>query len=179
MLLAVAVALGVFLLQSTDPGVDQAIEATGTTTTLPLDEGFGDSPPVSDTSLPPAGARSPAEVKVLVVNASGTQGAAGTRQKVLNGLGYASVLTATAPRLANTTAVQHIEGYEPEAQAVAAALSLSPTVVGPVPNPPLVPLQEAAVVVVLGSDSKPSTTSSSPSSRPSTTSTSSTTRTTL
>ena len=158
MLLAIAVALGIFLLQAVDPGPEQArIEATNTTTTtLPL-EGFGDDLPVGETSVPQSGARPPAEVKVLVVNASGVQGAAGARQRTLTAAGYTSVVTGTAPRQATATSVQHIEGYEPEAQAVAAALSLSPTVVGPVSNPPLVPLADAAVLVVVGTDSKPAT----------------------
>ena len=149
--------LGIFLLQALDPGAEQTrIEATNTTTTtLPL-EGFGDAPPMGDTTVP-SGPRPPAEVKVLVVNASGVQGAAGARQKALNAAGYTSVATGTAPRPATATGVQHIQGYEPEAQAVAAALNLSPTVVAPVPSAPVVPPGDAVVMVVLGTDSKPAT----------------------
>ena len=186
MLLVVAVALGIFVLRALDTSPEQArIETTDTTTTVPFD-GFGDTP--LDTSQVPAGPRPPAEVKVLVVNASGVQGAAAARQKILSTAGYTSVGTGTAPRPATATAVLHIEGYESEAQAVASALTLSPTVVGPVPNPPPVPMGDAAVLVVLGADSKGSTATSRPTasattttSRPATsaTTTPATTRTTL
>jgi hypothetical protein len=168
-LLVVALGLGIFLLRASDPSAEQArIETTDTTTTVPLD-GFGDAPAVDAPSLP-AGPRPPAEVKVLVVNASGVQGAAGAKQKALSAAGYTSVGTGTAPRLATATAVQHIEGYESEAQAVASALTLSPTVVGPVPNPPPVPTGDAAVLVVLGTDSKGPTTTSRPATAATTTS---------
>ena len=155
-LIAAAVLLGIILLNATDapepltvssdesPEEDSGSEAgddTTTTTTVP---------PATDTT-PPAGARPPAEVTVLVANGARVQGAASKLSTEIATAGFTMAAPAnTAP--VPTSTVLFAEGYEADAQAVAALLAPVPPV-APMPDPaPVEDLRGAQVVVVQGPD---------------------------
>ncbi len=141
---------------TTDGGV--AGQATGTPTTVAATDPATSDPaaPTSTDAMadPLTTVRPPAEVRVLVLNGAGTQGIAARGTELLQAASY---LTG-APKNANASgpsAIYHVEGYEPEALAVAAVFGpgldtlvrpLDPTV------PPVDDTQDAAVIVVIGND---------------------------
>lgn len=154
-LLAVALLIGILLLNATDA------EPPGTrVTTGPSgvhgeqnggnedDRGGDDEVSVSTTAPPTTlAARPPREVKVIVVNASGVKGAAGKASEILKPPGY-NVL---APTNANSgeTSVYFTPGYDSDATAVATTLGFPLTSVKPLPTPPPIPDSKGAHVVVL------------------------------
>lgn len=152
-LLAVAVVLGVALLQTLDSPPTAPGAASASTTT---NEPFVDSLP-SETTLPiAAAARPPAEVRVLVVNAAGTNGLAKTKSEVIKAGGYTMLTPTTAEggiKLV-ATAVQYAGDYMEDAKGVAQLLGLSPDVVRGLNEPPVASaaLATANVVVILGAD---------------------------
>ena len=148
MLLGVAVLLGLLLLNATD-----AEPARVTTdTTVGTD---ADPLPIDDTEDPGAvdpgpTARPPGEVKVLVANATRTEGAAGRITERLRVAGYDVRPPTDAPK-EDASVVHFAAGYELEAQVIAEALELPPTAVEPLPTPaPVSDLREATVLVLVG-----------------------------
>lgn len=154
-LVAVAVVIGVLLLRDDDSSTTQV--AVGSATAADVDDGTvqpdadGDDTEVTTTSTtaPP---RDPAEVKVLVANGSGVDGAAGGTTDALEALGYVTGTPDNAERVP-TTVVYYTTGFEAEAQALAAAIGASPESVTPMPAvAPVDDLQLANVLVHLGPD---------------------------
>ncbi|HVM03320.1 MAG TPA: LytR C-terminal domain-containing protein [Acidimicrobiales bacterium] len=140
-LLAVAVILGVVLLNAADdPGPDRvATGASGsgedgsagtTTTTLP---------PTTLATVPP---RPPAEVKVLSTNGTAVKGVAGRARDILQAQGYNVLAPTDAQRATASNVFFTSAEFEREAQAVASALGLPPTVVAPYPTAPPVPVAD-------------------------------------
>lgn len=163
-LLAVAVVLGIVLLQKFDTGgIDTTArvssgatvaKTTSTTrrvglTTVPLQ--------VSSTTAKP---RAKADVLVLVANGAGIPRLGAATTAVLKNLGYPTLTPTDATGNVDKTSIQFAEGFESEAREVAQTLSLPATVVARLSSPPVaaVDLGDAKVVVILGADS--STTSS-------------------
>jgi hypothetical protein len=100
----------------------------------------------------PVSVRPPNQVKVFVANAAGVQGAAGRTADALIAAGYAAV-PGNSPTRAEATAIYYTEGFEAEAQAVAATLGVPATSVQPMPTPPPVAeIEGSQVLVVLGPD---------------------------
>ena len=92
------------------------------------------------------------QVKVFVANGAGIQGAAGKAVDTLTPLGYVAV-AGNSPNRVQTTTVYYTEGYQAEAQGVAAALGAPAASVQPMPTPPpIADIQGAQVLVVLGPD---------------------------
>ncbi len=151
-LLAVAVLLGVFVLNQTAPG-SSAIEATEdieefTTTTEASDE-----PTTLVPTTAPRPARPAAEVRVLPANGSGVAGLGGRIADRLKARGYTNTLAATnTTRDISSSSVEFNGGFEPEARAVAEALGLPPTVVKALDSPPVADTRGADVVVLIGPD---------------------------
>ncbi|MGH9152244.1 MAG: LytR C-terminal domain-containing protein [Acidimicrobiales bacterium] len=151
-LLAVAVILGVVLLNAADdPGPDRvATGASGddedgsagaTTTTLP---------PTTLATVPP---RPPAEVKVLSTNGTAVKGVAGRARDILQEQGYNVLAPTDAQRATASNVFFTSAEFEREAHAVASALGLPPTAVAPYPASPPVPVADAKganVVLVVG-----------------------------
>lgn len=157
MLLAVAVILGVVLLQKFDSGIDTgqvsasagARATTSTTRRVTLTT-------VSATTTT-LRARPKADVKVVVANGARISGLAGTATTTLKNAGYTPLPPADAAGTAvvDKTSVQYAEGYEAEAREVAAALGQPATVVAKLSATPPVAasdMADAKVVVVLGTD---------------------------
>ena len=117
------------------------------TTEVATDETTETTPP------PPATAVPPAELKVVVANGTSTKGLAGSTADRLKAAGYAGATATDATVQATNTQVFFVEGAEGDAQAVAAALGVDIARVAPIGSPPPVdPLGENRVVVLLGPD---------------------------
>lgn len=151
-LVAVAVIIGFFVLR--------AIDDTGTGPSVPdaetADSG-GEAP--AGTEAPAEGAdttapapRDPAEVVVMVANASGVSGAAAAQTESIQGGGYQVVEPGNAPEQLEATQVLAVAGYEAEAAALATAIGTTPEAVAAMPDPPPVELAGAHLLVLLGTD---------------------------
>lgn len=165
-LLAVAVILGIVLLQSFKPGVDpyaSSVRAGATSpTTAPVQHRGGGTVSSTTTSTTPP--RQPADVKVLPANGSGRQGAGSRVQRVLADAHY-NVLAATNANGAavQTSSVYYAAGYQSDAVALAQLLKLGPTAAQPMPTPaPVADTRGANIVVVVGVDLATSTAASAP-----------------
>jgi LytR cell envelope-related transcriptional attenuator len=149
-LVAVAAVLGFFLLRAIDDsGSGIVIE-----TEAPSSEDAATdatSPDSSDTTAP---IRAQTEVIVIVANASGVQGAAGTQTERLQAASYQVATPANAPEgmeLTNTEILPSA-GFEQEAARLATELGLPPESVKPMTDPPPVDLAGANILVLLGTD---------------------------
>lgn len=155
LLIAAAVLIGFVLLlkgfsqeggivDTTSSKADQAGEST--TTTLAALGG------VDETTTTTLGAgKSPAEVTVMVANASGLPGVAGTMATRLKTGGYTKVDTTNAA-MSKTSAVYYAQGAQAEAMAVAKSLGVEDTAVAAMPASPPADPKGAQVLVVVGSD---------------------------
>lgn len=115
------------------------------------DESTDDTTPEeTETTVP---LKSPAEVTVIVFNASSTNGAGGKYTTALQGAGYQTLEPATASTKLPTTQILFTAGFDREAAAVAAAMgaaAITPAALDPTQAPGDV--GTANVVVVLGAD---------------------------
>ena len=167
-LVVVAVVLGAILLAAGGTvGFDQDDESVdigeggsgdGTTETT--------APAETTTSAPVTVA--PSEVAVVAANGAGISGLAGQTADFLATQGYTN--TAATDAVADTaqTVVYYVDGFQPNAVAIAGALGLPETQVQPLPAEPVAGDQPetTAVVVVIGPDAQAvvsgSTTTSAP-----------------
>jgi hypothetical protein len=154
-LLLVAVLVGVLLLrtapsESSTPVTTKTPKAARKTVSRPpVTTGASVTTPTTA-----AGPRAPTQVSVLVANGTKVTGAASRVDVQLAQAGYNSVGTANATSSDNaTTVVDFTPGYQPEASALAASLSLPATTAQPMPSPPPVTDTKGAnIVVVVGTD---------------------------
>lgn len=157
-LVAVAVILGVILLQATDSpepldraGEEDPVGAGDETTTTVADP---EQPPATPSTLPEL---DPSTITVLVANGAGVSGLAGD---VTETVAAAEFQTASATDVSpgegvEESVVYFAPGFEQAATAVAAVLDPVPEV-APLPDPPPVDdLAGANVVVVAGPDLAP------------------------
>ena len=157
-LLAVALLIGILLLNATDaepPGTRVTTEPPGAAGDDGGDaaDGAGDGGAAASTTLPPTtlAPRAPREVKVIVVNASGVKGAAGKASDMLKPPGYNVLAPTNASN--SESAVYFTPGYDADAAAVAAVLGFPAPTVKPLPTPPPIPDSKGAhVVVMVGRD---------------------------
>jgi LytR cell envelope-related transcriptional attenuator len=153
-LIATAVIIGLFVLRNGfettgGDGPSPQVEASDTTDTTAADGG-GEAP--TETTAPPA-PRAPAEVTVLVANTTDVSGAAGGLTDNLVGKGYQAAPPTDGQPALEQTQVLFVEGFEAEAQAVAATVGAPAEAVQPMPaTPPVGDLAGAQVLVMLGSD---------------------------
>jgi hypothetical protein len=159
-LVAVAAVLGFFVLRlmddagveptADDVAVADASDDSSDTSAPPEDEG-GDEGESSDTTAAPE-PRPPAEVTVLVANASGVQGAAGAQTDAIGQGGYQVLPADNAPENLDATQVLHVEGFGPEARVLAEQIGTTAEAVARMPDPPPVELSGANILVLLGTD---------------------------
>jgi hypothetical protein len=152
-LIALAVVIGIVLLQVIDDGTDGPIGDGGTVnaggstvTTAPAADGGGNAT-TSTTAAAPA--RQPAEVAVLVLNGSGREGAATAQTNALRGEGY-QTLTAADADSRQGNIVYFKPDFEQECTTVAGLVGGAPTV-EPMPDPAPTGSENASCVVILGS----------------------------
>jgi hypothetical protein len=110
------------------------------------------------TAAPPVTARPPAEVTVVVMNATeGKPGIAGRTTAIVEQAGF-TVLEASNARADQDTAIQYDADYEADAIAVAAAFGLDESVVEPFPDELNIrdeaDVEGANVIVFVGLDGK-------------------------
>jgi len=149
-LVAVAVIIGIVLLQAIDDGNDGPVgdggasSTTSTSTPASTDTSGGGS---STTSTTKAAVLPPAQVTARVLNGSGTSGAAGTLTNTLKAKGYKTLVASDAsPRTG--TVVYAKSGRTTECTTLAQSVPNSK--VQPMPTP--VPGgQDADCIVVIGS----------------------------
>jgi len=167
-LLALAAVLGIVLLQAFDTdGSGVGVEAGGTPspTSSPgsgsTGNGSGSTVPTIPTSTTTPG-RTPAEVTVLVANGTGIKGLGSQTADSLKVLGYTTLAAVDATKALDTTTVQHAEGYQTEARAIALTLGLQTTAVLPLNSPAVPDAQGANIFVLLGAEAaRTSTTTTS------------------
>lgn len=157
LLVVVAVAVGLVLLRN---GIDTSVQVTANDRPPPADE----SPAVDDPDAPDdAGdtpttpvtepARPPAEVRVLVLNASGVTGAAGRWSEGIGAYGYQMLPEGNAPERVEVTQVLHQDGFADEADQVVDAMGSPPGVTAaPIEGQDVGEIGDASVVVLVGPD---------------------------
>jgi hypothetical protein len=147
-LLAVAVILGLLILNRTDEGVSTGNVRIETPTTEAETDTSVALPPTTVRPL-----RAPADVKVLAANGSNVSGLGRRTADQLKAKGYANTLAPTdTTRDVPATSVEFNADFEPEARAVAEALGLPLTVVKALDSPPVADTRGADVVVLIGPD---------------------------
>ncbi len=152
LLLAIAVVLGIVILQATDNSGGGTTDVTSGTEVEEEDSGA-----TSTTASPATTTRAlrlPAEVKVLPANGTQLSGLGSRVGDTLKANGYLNTLSATdaTTNSVDTTIVQYTTDFGPEAQVVAAILGLPASVVKPLDNPPVRDTRGADVIVVAGRD---------------------------
>jgi hypothetical protein len=158
LLLAVAVILGVALLNRFDTGTDpfaQRLSASGRATTTTTTTA-ATAPPQTTTTAAAAAARlrAPADVKVLPANGTGVNrfGARVGDELKKSGFNVLSPVDSTTKGVA-TSVVYSTAGYEADAADVAAKLGLPPTAVqAAAPPVKSTELRGANVIVLAGAD---------------------------
>lgn len=148
-LLAVAVGLGVILLQTADDGTT-TVSAGRTTTTQ---RASGTTTTLLPTTAPSTtvAARAPSSVKVLTANGTSTQGAGSRIKDRLLAAQYNALAATDAKAKVAASVVYFTPGYDPEAAVIAQLLALAPTAVQPMPAAaPVADLKGANVLVVVG-----------------------------
>jgi hypothetical protein len=155
LLLAIAVVLGVVLLNTFDDGKDpfaQSLVATDTSTTTTTTV---TAPPTTTTTAPARPAlRAPADVKVLPANGTSTNrfGARVGDKLKESGFNVLSAVDSTTKPV-TATAVYFTPGYEGEAADIASKLGLPATAVrSGAPTVRTDELRGANVIVVAGTD---------------------------
>jgi hypothetical protein len=149
LLLAIAVVLGIVILQATDNSGGGSADVTTGTEVEQESTSSTASPATTTRAL-----RAPAEVKVLPSNGTQLSGLGSRVGDLLKGGGYINTLSAVdaTNNDVETTIVQYTTDFGPEAQVVAAILGLPATVVKPLDNPPVRDTRGADVIVVAGKD---------------------------
>ena len=165
LLLAVAVILGIVLLQQFDtPSIPSGeVSATsipddGEETSTTRRVGLTTVPQATTTT---ARGRPKAEVRVLVANGAGVRGLGASTTNSLRERGYTNIATPTdATTSVEKTGIQFAEGFEAEARELAGVLSLPATVVTRLASPPVAAadIGDAKVLVILGADVSSATT---------------------
>ena len=147
-LLGLALAIGVYLLNRASTGTTLRASSGASTTTAASRTG-GTAPPLRATTTVPL--RAPQTVKVIVANGTDVRGAAAKVSQELLTAHYNVLAPTDASVPAKASLVYFAAGYGQEAGAVAQVLQLPPTVAQPVPNPPPVKAPSGAnVIVVVG-----------------------------
>ena len=148
LLVAVAIALGAFLLArgfdgsddtaaSTDP--DDTVQPSSDSAENGGDNGTDPETPISTTTTtttttaPPIVTHPPGEVKVAVANGTGDRGRAGRTAGILNASGYVTAAKNTEQDRVGESVVYYRPGYGDDAKAVASALGAPPDRLTPAP----------------------------------------------
>lgn len=159
--LILAVALGVYLIALGSGHHAPASAATSGTTTR---SGTQSTPPSSTvppsstttttTTTTPSGAQPSPTVKILVANASQTNGVAGYYSQKLSAAGWGALTPVTATTAESSSSVYYATGRKGDGLAVAAALGIATSAVQPLGSTraPVVGATQAQIVVVVGDD---------------------------
>ena len=108
----------------------------------------------STTTTTTAAVESPAVLQVQVLNGSGVAGAAGRMTDKLSEAGYVVLSPENAPQRYSSSAVYYQEGWEARAEEILQAAEID-EIEAPTAMPQQFASEEAAVIVLLGTDSAP------------------------
>ena len=154
-------------------GLPPAPVAETTTTTSSMSTTSASTSSVPETSEPPSSAtsstttstsstttttttvvESPAILQVQVLNGSGVAGAAGRLTDKLSEAGYVVLSPANAPQRYSSSAVYYQEGWQDKAEEILQAAEIE-EIEAPSAMPHQFATEEAAVIVLLGTDTAP------------------------
>ena len=154
-------------------GLPPAPVAETTTTTSSTSTTTSTTSSVPETSEPPSAAtsstttttsstitttttvvESPAVLQVQVLNGSGVAGAAGRMTNKLSQAGYVVLSPENAPQRYSTSAVYYQDGWQDRAAEILAAAEIE-EIDAPTAMPQIFASEEAAVIVLLGTDTAP------------------------
>ena len=148
--IAVAVLVGVLLLQIVDDGSTGPIGSAGDGTPAATTTTDKPSPGKTTTTVAMAPAKSPDQVRVLVLNGGAAAGSAGTLSDLLKQKGYTNQEPANDDTTTRSGNVVHCsEGLQREASALAVAVG-DGTPVEPFPDPAPAHSDAADCVVIIG-----------------------------
>jgi len=152
-LIALAIVIGLVLLQIVDSAGDDGSSDDGVTVSSTPDETTPPATEPTDTTQPTTDTRPPNEIRVLVLNGADPEAPlAGTTTEALRSAGYQTIPpNNTEQRSGTVVACQ--EGFAPDAPALAIAVGET-TVVEDFPNPPpenAENLEQYDCLVILGS----------------------------
>jgi LytR cell envelope-related transcriptional attenuator len=153
--LAVAIALGAYLIDLGAGHHTPASAASTTTRTTSTTTTTSTTAPTTTSTTAPAGAHPSATVKVLVANASQTNGVAGYYTSKLSAAGWGTLTAVTATTSESTSTIYYATGQQQNALAVAATVGASSTAVqaiGATTHVPLTSTTNADIVVIVGDD---------------------------
>ena len=129
------------------------IDAGNTTTTSGPTTTAGPTTTTEPTTTTTVAVAHPAnEVIVRVGNGAGRQGIAGAGTEVARQAGYKTLSAKNADSVIERSTVYYVEGYAPDAEALAALMDVAPANILPMPENPGIPPLEAHLVVILGQD---------------------------
>lgn len=155
LLIAIAIIIGIVLLQAIDDGSGPIGDGTTTTaaiatttTTTPVTTTTKGSTSTTRKGGATGTARPPQQVTALVLNGSGRSGAAATLTNQLRSLGYQTLTPGDAPAQTGTT-VYYASGYQRECTTIATVVS-STAVVKPLPSPVPTGAERASCLVIIG-----------------------------
>jgi len=157
-LLALALIIGVVLLNATDEDPPGTTVSTNSSSSTDDDAATGDDAAAATTTTVPATttlpAHAPKDVKAIVANASAVKGAANGGRNALLAAQY-NVLAPANAAATGESSVYFTPGYDRDAAAIATVLQLPGTTVKPLPSPAPFDTKGANVVIVLGADAAP------------------------
>ena len=97
-------------------------------------------------------ARPANEVIVRVGNGAGRAGIAAAGTSVARNAGYKTLSAKNADGIIENSTIYYVDGYAPDAEALAAIVGIAPANILPMPDNPGIPPLEAHLVVIFGQD---------------------------
>ena len=139
-----------------EPGTSEPTGTTSSTTTAAPSAATSTTTTTSSTTTTTtaAVAESPATLQVRVLNGSGVAGAAGRLTDKLSQAGYVVLSPANAPQRYSTSAVYYQEGWQEQAEEILQAAEID-EIDAPTAMPQQFATEDAAVIVLLGTDTAP------------------------
>jgi hypothetical protein len=169
LLIGAAVVVGALLLRHSPTATPVKVGGTATTGTSQSQTsssiGGATRPPTTAKSSNPtatAALRAPQDIKVLVANGTSTSGLASRISDRVKGFGYNPLASTNSSQKPASTIIYFQPSYSNDAAALAGRLSLAPTAVQAMPQPPPVTnLNNANILIVVGPDLASSASSAS------------------
>ena len=139
-----------------EPGASEPPSTSTTTTTAAPPAATTTTTTTSSTTTTTTAAvtESPATLQVQVLNGSGVAGAAGRMTDKLSEAGYVVLSPANAPQRYSSSAVYFAEGWQDKAEEILQAADID-EIDAPTAMPQQFATEDAAVIVLLGTDTAP------------------------
>jgi LytR cell envelope-related transcriptional attenuator len=131
---------------------DSSGETTDTTAAATTDTTAATDGGTTDTTAAAPTVRPNEETKFIVLNGTTTNGAANDLSGQLSALGYVPGGTGNVSGGADASGIYFVEGWQPEAENMATELGVGVELVSPLPAPFEWPMDDSAILVVIGID---------------------------